>query len=85
MKLKQVRYNWSFFKKEKGMEKYLQRKKDGLSGNGARHILLAKWLNQNFGPDLKFIDVAGGSGQLTRALLDPNHGNAFSSVVIDPR
>jgi hypothetical protein len=34
---------------------------------------------------MKYVDVAGGSGELTRALLDPSIGAASSSVVIDPR
>ena len=34
---------------------------------------------------MKCVDVAGGSGHLTRTLLDPKEGRALSSVVVDPR
>ena len=42
--------------------------------------MFADWLLEKFGK-VKCVDVAGGSGDLTRELLD--HG--FQSVVIDPR
>ena len=61
------------------------RNQAGLKGNGSRNVLLAQWLRDKFGSDVKYIDVAGGSGQLTRALLNPDYGKAKSSIVIDPR
>jgi ubiquinone/menaquinone biosynthesis C-methylase UbiE len=65
--------------------KVAARKEAGLKGKSARHKQLALWLKAKYGPSMKYVDVAGGSGELTRALLDPYFGAASQSVVIDPR
>ena len=61
---------------KKQIFKEAARKESGLKGKSARNKQLAIWLKEKFGPGMKYVDVAGGNGELTRALLDPAFGCA---------
>ena len=67
-------------KLQKQSQKLAIRKEKGLKSKNHRNRLFAIFLLEKFGP-LSCVDVAGGSGELTRALL--NRG--FTSIVVDPR
>jgi ubiquinone/menaquinone biosynthesis C-methylase UbiE len=46
---------------------------------------LTEYSKKIFGTGLRCIDVAGGNGELTRALINPKIGCAIESIVVDPR
>ena len=65
--------------------KETKRKQNGLKGKSYRNKLLNEFIIETYGQNLRCTDVAGGSGDLTREILNQHSGCAQSSVVIDPR
>ena len=57
----------------------------GLKGKSSRSKLFNEFLIEKYGRGLKCVDVAGGNGDLTRELINPERGCAEFSVVVDPR
>ena len=58
-----------------------RRRRHGLQRKSQRAVLFSRWVIETFGPGLRCIDVAGGAGGLSRALI----AQGCHSVVIDPR
>ncbi len=62
-------------------KKAARRHRHGLQRKSQRAVLFSRWAIETFGPGIRCVDVAGGAGGLSRALI----AQGCQSTLIDPR